>query len=139
MSCIDFSVSQSSSDDLVLNFYLFSCCYHFLVSPSLPVFLYFLPPILPLHPFRFLSDSICPLRPCLLTGVLEPGSDSVFVLIYRKVIFGKQAKSLTFRSGVLKGDLVYSPRAASKILLRKESLTQEFVFGWYKSTCGVCE
>ncbi len=57
---------------------------------------------------RHFSWSLWPLRPCLLTGVLELRSDAVGVLIYRKVIFGSQVKPLTFRSGVLKGDLIFA-------------------------------
>lgn len=94
MSCIDFSVSQTSSDDLVLNF-----CYHFFVSPSLSI---------PSGFFQTVLMNVCLRRSCLLTGVLEPGLDAVAVLIYSKVIFGNQAKSLTFRSGVLNGDLVFA-------------------------------
>jgi len=95
VSCIDFSVSQTSSDDL--NFF----AYFLLLS--------FLCLSLPLHPLRFLSDSSREaMSSCLLTGVLKPGSDAVAVLIYHKVIFGNQAKSLTFRSGVLNGDLVFA-------------------------------
>lgn len=71
----------------------------------------------------------------MLTGVLEPGSDAVGVLIYCEVIFGSQVKPLTFRSGVLKGDLIFAESCIPNPV--KES---EFsVFGWYKSACEVFE
>lgn len=75
------------------------------------------------------------MRPCLLTGVLEPRSDTVGVLIYHEMIFGSQVKPLTFRSRVLKEDLVF----AESCIPNPVSESEFSVFGWYKSACEVFE
>lgn len=129
VSCIDFSVSQTSSDDLVLNFFLFSCCYHFFVSPSLSIPSGFFQTVL----VKRLSTAFMLADRCPLTGVRRCCC-TITAKWYLGIKRSRWHLGVEFWMGIW-----YSPRAASQILLREESLTQECVFGWYKSTCGVFE